>query len=275
MPELPEVETVRRTLAAAVIGRRITGLIVREPRLRQRVEPELLKRTSVGQTIVAVRRRAKYLLVDLSGGAQLLVHLGMSGRLRIVPHGAEVWPHDHLCFFLDDGRELRFNDARRFGLVVPLQPGEAAGHPLLRDLGVEPLEGQLSAQVFKAQCQGRRRPVKNFLLDSHFIVGVGNIYASEALFRAGIDPRAAVGRLSLARFQRLLAAVVETLDDAILQGGTTLRDFIDVEGHSGAFAVRLLVYGRKGQPCKSCGQPIRQLTQANRSTYFCGHCQRR
>ncbi|MBI5507832.1 MAG: bifunctional DNA-formamidopyrimidine glycosylase/DNA-(apurinic or apyrimidinic site) lyase [Deltaproteobacteria bacterium] len=275
MPELPEVETVRRSLARHVVGKAIAAVVVRDRRLREIVAPRRLKRIAIGRRIVAVRRRAKYLLVDLEAGASLLLHLGMSGRLRLAPKGERRRTHDHVIFGLDDGRELLFNDPRRFGRVVALEAGDEPTHPLLRALGVEPLGGDLDPRRLWAVSQRRRRPLKTFLLDSHFIVGIGNIYACEALARARLSPFRPVGSLSLGEWRTLARAIRATLTRAVADGGTTLKDFFDPDGNTGYFATRLAVYGRAGAACGRCGGPIRRLVQAGRATFFCPHCQRR
>ncbi len=271
MPELPEVETTRRGIEPHLVGRSVAAVIVRQPRLRQRV-PARLAATLTGQRIETVARRGKYLLVGTAAGT-LLLHLGMSGSLRIVADGSPPRTHDHLDVVLDNGRCLRFHDPRRFGLALwttrdPLQ------HALLRDLGPEPLGGEFSGDYLHAKSRGRRVAVKQFIMDSHVVVGVGNIYASESLFRAGIDPRRAAGRIAAERYRRLAAAIVATLGDALRQGGTTLRDYLNSDGEPGYFSLHLNVYERDGQPCHACGTPIRLLRQGQRSSYFCPACQR-
>lgn len=274
MPELPEVETVRRTLLRQVARRRIVGVTVAETRLRVAVPTPALVALAVGRQIVGVRRRAKYLLVDLEHGAAILMHLGMSGRLRVTAAGDPPRRHDHVGLHLDDGRVVWFNDARRFGLVLPLPAGAEATHPCLQGLGVEPLGGELDAAALFDASRGRTTAVKSFLLDATHVVGIGNIYACEVLHAARISPRRAVGRLSRAEWRRLAGAIVRTLAQAVRQGGTTLRDFFDVEGAAGSFAVRLRVYGREGEPCRRCRGRVRRLVQAGRSTFYCGRCQR-
>ena len=274
MPELPEVETVRRTLLRHVRGRRITRVEVRDGRLRVSVPQAALRQLVVGRRIVGVRRRAKYLIVDLDGGAALLLHLGMSGRLRVIGTGEPQRKHDHVVFGLDDDRLLVFNDARRFGLVLPIPPGEEARHPQLEHLGIEPLDGGLDADVMRNASRGLKKPVKNFLLDGTRVVGIGNIYACEALFAARISPKRQVGRLTFVEWQRLTAAIIRTLTAAIDQGGTTLRDFFDVEGEAGYFAIRLKVYGRAGESCRRCAGRVRRIVQAGRSSFYCPACQR-
>jgi formamidopyrimidine-DNA glycosylase len=271
VPELPEVETTRRGIRSALVGRAITGFVLREPRLRWPVD-RAIERILPGRAVLDVRRRAKYLLVDVEGGA-LLAHLGMSGSLRVLPAATPLLTHDHYDLCLDDGRCLRFNDPRRFGSLHWLT-GDPAEHPLLADLGPEPLEPGFDADYLHRESRGRRVAVKPFLMDQRVVVGVGNIYASEALFRAGIHPQRASGRIGAGRYERLVAAVRAVLGEAIRQGGTTLRDYVSAEGTPGYFRQRLYVYERAGEPCRRCGRPIRQLVQGQRSTYFCPACQK-
>lgn len=270
MPELPEVETTRRGIARAITGRRVTRVIVRDRRLRWPV-PAGLARELDGHTVMRVRRRAKYLLFDIGAGTMLL-HLGMSGSLRIVPATRPPEKHDHLDIVFSDGRALRFRDPRRFGSVHwtrrdPLQ------HSLLRTLGPEPLGRDFTGAYLAARAAGRRQAVKTFIMDSHVVVGVGNIYASEALYRARIDPRRAAGRISRERYELLARAVRSVLRAAISKGGTTLRDFVNDAGEPGYFRMRLAVYDRAGAPCRRCGTVIRRIRSGQRSTFFCPRCQ--
>ena len=270
MPELPEVETTRRGIAPYLIGHRVTALVIRQPRLRWPIPP-VLRRKLPGQEIENVERRAKYLLVHTGAGSALL-HLGMSGSLRVLPADVPPGAHDHFDWRLDSGRILRFTDPRRFGCLL----WQAAGttHSLLAGLGPEPLsEAFDGAQLWKMS-RGRNAPVKAFLMDQKIVVGVGNIYAAEALFAAGIHPRRAAGSVSLARYLRLADEVKRILAHAIKRGGTTLRDFISPDGVPGYFEQELFVYGRAGEPCKVCGTPIRAIVLGQRSTFYCPHCQR-
>jgi formamidopyrimidine-DNA glycosylase len=270
MPELPEVETTRRGIRGALSGRRITAFTLQDPRLRWPVD-RALARLLPGQEVRDVRRRAKYLLIDLDRGS-LIAHLGMSGSLRVLPSATARLKHDHYELGLDDGRCLRFNDPRRFGSLhwVTDDPLE---HPLLAALGPEPLDPGFDGTHLAGLARGRRVAVKQFLMDQRVVVGVGNIYASEALFRAGIDPRRAAGRVSRARYVRLAEAVGDVLGEAIRQGGTTLRDYVSADGTPGYFRQELYVYERAGQSCRRCGTAIRKLNQGQRSTYFCPRCQ--
>nr|WP_163501038.1 bifunctional DNA-formamidopyrimidine glycosylase/DNA-(apurinic or apyrimidinic site) lyase [Halomonas socia] len=276
MPELPEVETTRRGIAPHVEGREIREVIVRERRLRTPV-PEGLENALIGARIGALGRRAKYLLIPLSGAEPaaertLLWHLGMSGSLRVARLGDLPRKHDHLDLVLDGGAILRYHDPRRFGFVDWLA-GNVLSDPRLARLGPEPLSPDFDGERLYAMSRGRRIAVKPFLMDNAVVVGVGNIYASEALFLAGVDPRRAAGRISLERYQRLAAAVREVLAAAITQGGTTLRDFVSGTGEPGYFAQRLNVYGRDGQPCRRCGAELKLITLGQRASVFCGHCQ--
>jgi formamidopyrimidine-DNA glycosylase len=270
MPELPEVETTRRGIRAALRGHEVTEFVLRDRRLRWPVSPAL-GRELPGQTVRDVRRRAKYLLIDLDHGT-LIAHLGMSGSLRVLPTATPCLKHDHYELRLDSGRCLRFNDPRRFGSLHWVR-GDPLQHPLLAGLGPEPLGRDFDGACLAARARGRRVAIKQFLMDQRVVVGVGNIYASEALFRAGIHPRRAAGRVSRERLERLAEAVREVLGEAIRQGGTTLRDYVSAEGTPGYFRQQLFVYERAGQPCRRCGTPIRKLAQGQRSTYFCPGCQ--
>ncbi|MCK7593589.1 bifunctional DNA-formamidopyrimidine glycosylase/DNA-(apurinic or apyrimidinic site) lyase [Pseudomarimonas salicorniae] len=270
MPELPEVETTRRGIERHLVGRRVTALTLRRPDLRWPIPADELEALR-GAPISAVRRRAKYLLVDVDAGSALL-HLGMSGVLRVLPPSVPAGPHDHVDLALDDGRLLRFTDPRRFGCLLWQPTGVV--HPLLAGLGPEPLDAAFGGAHLFALSRGRRGPVKPFLMDQAVVVGVGNIYAAEALFEAGIDPRRAAGRISLARYEALAAAIKRILGHAIERGGTTLRDFLNPDGAPGYFEQELFAYGREGQPCRRCGTPLRALRLGQRATAFCPRCQR-
>lgn len=270
MPELPEVEVTRRGIAPQLAGRRISGVAVREPRLRWPV-PQAVRKLA-GRTVRGVRRRGKYLLIDCGDG-HLIVHLGMSGSLRVLPSGTPAQKHDHFDLVLGD-RVLRLRDPRRFGAVL-WTAGDVAAHPLLAHLGVEPLSRALDPARLHALTRRQRISIKQFLMDGRRIVGVGNIYASESLFRAGIHPLTPARRLSLERCARLSRAIKETLRLAIRAGGSTLRDFVGADGHAGEFQARSQVYDRAGLPCRRCGTPVRRVVQGARATYFCPACQKR
>ena len=270
MPELPEVETTRRGIRTALAGCAITGMVLRERRLRWPV-PRGLPGRLAGQRILEVRRRAKYLLIDLERGT-LIAHLGMSGSLRVLPEATPPLAHDHYDLLLDSGSCLRFNDPRRFGCLLWVT-GDATRHRLLAGLGPEPLERGFDADYLVDKARGRRVAIKQFLMDQRIVVGVGNIYASEALYRAGVDPRRAAGRVPRKKIERLVVAVREVLRAAIRHGGTTLRDYVNADGAPGYFSQDLFVYERSGLPCRHCGTAIRQVVQGQRSTYFCPSCQ--
>ncbi len=274
MPELPEVEVLRRSLAGPLLGRRVEAVRVHHTGLREPVDRRSLEKAAVGRRIVALGRRSKYLLIDLDGAHSLIVHLGMSGRLTLVPESEERELHEHVSFALDDGRRLRFRDPRRFGMVLARPTETLFDESRFRALGPEPLDGNLDGKALAAAAERRRGPVKGFLLNGSVVAGVGNIYACEALWRAGVHPKRTVDRIAAARWDRLAAAVRETLSDAVEQGGTTLNDFADGEGNSGYFQVSLAVYGREGEPCPRCERPIRRIVQGQRSTFYCVGCQR-
>lgn len=271
MPELPEVETTRRGIAPLLEGRRVLAVDVREPRLRWPVSP-MLARDLPGQPIEGVSRRAKFLLLATPVG-HLIMHLGMSGSLRVVSNNVPPEKHDHLDLVMEDGRCLRLRDPRRFGAAL-WTTGDPLQHPLLESLGPEPLEHAFNAEWLHDHARRRRVAVKSFIMDSRIVAGVGNIYASEALFIAGIHPARAAGRISRNRYARLVDAVRRVLEDAITAGGTTLRDFVDTDGNPGYFARKLRVYGRNGGPCESCGTPVRSRVIGQRSTFYCPRCQR-
>jgi len=274
MPELPEIEVLRRSLEPLLVGERIVGLRVRNPALREPVDRRRLGRMVRGRGIEGLRRRAKYLLIDLEGGRTLVVHLGMSGRLTLVAGEAPVQPHEHVAFQLAGGRRLAFRDPRRFGLVFALPSRRLASDRHFAPLGVEPLGEELSGETLYGLARGRRGPVKTFLMDGRLVVGVGNIYASEALHRAAIHPRRSVARISRQSWERLAAALQATLLQAIAEGGTTLNDFADGEGRSGYFQVSLRVYGRQGEDCPRCRRALRRIVMGGRSTFYCPGCQR-
>jgi len=274
MPELPEVETIRRALELHLGGRAVTGLRGRPVRLRRPLDVERLRANLVGARFGQPRRRGKFLLLDTGPAGTLLVHLGMSGRLilaagRSVPEA----PHTHLALELDDGRELRLVDPRRFGLADWLGRGQELTDPSLARLGVEPLDPGL-VTALPPLLAGRRAPVKALLLDQHIVAGVGNIYATEALWRAGIRPGRPAGRIARHRLTRLAEEVQRVLLEAIAAGGTTLRDYSAPDGELGMFGLRLGVYGRDGEPCPACGDPLRRSLIAGRSTCWCARCQR-
>ena len=275
MPELPEVETTRRGLDPHLVGKRIRHVVLRRPDLRWPIPYDVVE-TLPGQRIDAVRRRAKYLLIDTKAGSALL-HLGMSGSLRVLPENTPITTHDHVDIAIAGGRVLRFNDPRRFGCLLWQPAGQV--HELLQALGPEPLSEEFGGGAFNGdylfeRSRGRKAPVKTFLMDQRVVVGVGNIYAAESLFRAGISPLRAAGKVSRERYVALADAVKEILGQAIARGGTTLRDFISPDGAPGYFVQELSAYGRGGLPCPNCGRPLRSADIGQRASVWCGHCQR-
>ncbi len=274
MPELPEVEVLRRSLEPYLVGDEVRRVEVRSPALREPLDAGELERRLAGRRIERLGRRAKYLLVDVDGGSTLALHLGMSGRLTVVPGETPPERHEHLALHLASGTKLRLRDPRRFGLAFALATAGVPEDGHFVHLGVEPLSGELSGAWLRAAARGRRGPVKPFLMDARTVVGVGNIYACEALFRAGIHPSRSVARIAPARWDRLARAVVEVLTDAIAEGGTTLNDFRNGAGESGYFQVSLAVYGRQGEPCRACSTLLRRRLHSNRSTFYCPRCQR-
>lgn len=274
MPELPEVETLRRSLAPRLVGRRIEAVHVRETRLREPVSRRRLAARISRRRVEAVRRRSKYLLIEMERGQHLLVHLGMSGRLTLHDRGEALERHVHVVFDLDDGNELRYRDPRRFGMVDALSTSELGTDRRLCDLGIEPLSPRCTPEYLYERSRGVRKPVKNFVMDAHQICGVGNIYANEALFEAGIHPQRAAGRLSRRSWTALDRAIKAVLTRAIEEGGTTINDFQDGSGQPGAFQNHLRVYDRAEKPCPNCEAQIRLKVLAGRSTYYCPRCQR-
>ena len=269
MPELPEVETSRRGIEPHIVDTRVTRVIIRNRSLRWPVSTAV-DRNLTGNSISSVTRRAKYLLINTASGSAIL-HLGMSGRVLIVDRDTPAGIHDHVDIDFDSGKTLRFRDPRRFGSLhwsrAPL------AHKLLKSLGPEPLSETFSGEYLYGKSRGRRVSIKQFIMNAHVVVGVGNIYASEALFMACINPRRAAGRVSLPRYELLAAAIKDVLSKAIAAGGTTLRDFYGGDGEAGYFQQQLEAYGRTDEPCRRCNTPISSIVQGQRSTYYCKQCQ--
>lgn len=270
MPELPEVETTRRGIEPHLVHRVVRGVLVRQPLLRWPVSEDLGQRLT-GKTIDGVARRAKYLFLETADG-RVMIHLGMSGSLRILPARVPPEPHDHVDILLDNDTTLRYRDPRRFGSIFWIRPGEA--HKLTSSLGPEPLSMEFDGDYLYRVSRGRRLAVKSLLMNSRIVVGIGNIYANEALFAAGIRPDRAAGRISRDRYARLAEAVQAVLREAIDAGGTTLRDFVREDGSPGYFRQALGVYGRGGEPCPRCARPLRESRLGQRSTVWCAQCQR-
>lgn len=270
MPELPEVETTRRGVQPFIEGQRVTQMVVRHRGMRWPV-PEGLEAIIQGQTIHAVERRAKYLLLRCETGT-LIIHLGMSGRLRVLDNDDNIGKHDHVDLYFDNGYVLRFTDPRRFGAVLWTETSPD-DHILINHLGPEPLSDSFDGDYLYTHAKGRSTAIKSFIMNGDVVVGVGNIYANEALFLAGIHPAKAAGKISKAKMGLLVETIKQVLDKALMAGGTTLRDFRKSDGKPGYFAQELHVYGRKDQPCLRCEQPILCIRQSQRATYFCKQCQ--
>lgn len=269
MPELPEVETSRRGIEPHIVDARISRVVIRERRLRWPVAKEV-DGNLPGQTITSVGRRAKYLLINTQKGSAIL-HLGMSGSVCIVNHDTPAGVHDHVDIEFESGLVLRFRDPRRFGSLHWSE--SPLSHPLLSKLGPEPLSDEFNGVYLRRKSRGRRISVKQFIMNAQIVVGVGNIYASESLFMAGINPRRAAGRVALHRYNRLADAIKEVLSKAIKAGGTTLRDFYGGDGEAGYFQQQLEAYGREDEPCRRCNTPITVIVQGQRSTFYCRNCQ--
>ena len=269
MPELPEVETSRRGIEPHVVGQQVVGVTIRERRLRWPVSQDVDERLP-GQTITSVERRAKYLLINTTGGTAIM-HLGMSGHVSIVPQDTPAGIHDHVDIGLSSGHALRLRDPRRFGSLH--WSDDPSAHWLLKDLGPEPLGGEFSGEYLWRKSRGRRVAVKQFIMNANVVVGVGNIYASESLVLAGINPKRAAGRIALPRYDALAASIREVLQRAIRAGGTTLRDYYGGFGEAGWFQQELDVYGREDEPCHRCGRPVSAIVQGQRATYYCRNCQ--
>jgi formamidopyrimidine-DNA glycosylase len=271
MPELPEVETTLRGISPHLKHRQVTDVVIRNPKLRWPI-PKNLPALLRGQTVRGLQRRAKYLLIAFDHGT-LILHLGMSGSLRIQSVGTPVEKHDHFDLVLDDDKLMRLRDPRRFGAVL-WHVGSVAQHPLLAALGPEPLEQNFDGAYLHRATRSRSVAIKLAIMDSHLVVGVGNIYANEALFRAGIRPQLAANKLSLPRCEKLVQNIREVLQEAIKQGGSSLRDFVHSDGSSGYFQQSYFVYGRTGEACRVCNTAIKQIRQGQRSTFYCPVCQR-
>jgi formamidopyrimidine-DNA glycosylase len=271
MPELPEVETSRRGIEPHLLNKKITGVIIRQHKLRWPI-PKNLPTLAQGKKVIAVSRRAKYIYLQLDNG-NIIIHLGMSGSLRICTKKTPPEKHDHIDIIVTGNKVLRLRDPRKFGCVL-WQASDINQHKLIKPLGPEPLEQDFDTDYLQTKAANRKCSIKALIMNSHIVVGVGNIYASEALFRAGINPKRKAGNISRSRLQKLVDAIKLTLADAIKAGGTTLRDFTNSSGQPGYFAQELLVYGREGERCTQCGGKIKQFSLQARSTFYCAHCQR-
>ena len=274
MPELPEVEVIRRGLTPHLVGRTITRVVISNRRLRLPVPRAKLNLWIQSDRVESVDRRAKYLLVKMNSGAVLVLHLGMTGRLAFFANGTPRTAHDHLRFELDSGLELRFNDVRRFGSVQVLAPEDVEGTQIFSGLGPEPLGPDLSSNYLLERARRKVRPIKNFLMDARVVVGIGNIYANEILFAAGIKPTRGVGTLTKPAWERVIRASRQVLERAIACGGTTISDYVRSSGDTGYFQCELRVYGREGEVCQCCGSLVRRQVLAGRATFFCPKCQK-
>jgi len=274
VPELPEVEVICRGLASTLVGRKITRVLIQNRRLRLPLPRGSLKGWVEGERVKSVTRRAKYVIMAVENGTLMVLHLGMTGRLAIVAHGSPRKNHDHVRFILDEGLELRFNDARRFGSLRVVAPREGNPGDLFAGLGPEPLSPEFSGAYLFGRTRGRMRPIKNLLMDAAVVVGIGNIYANEVLFAAGIDPANPARDLDRKACSRLVRACRKVLDRAIACGGTTISDFVNSNGLAGSFQGELKVYGRDREGCPKCGHHIRRRVLAGRATYSCPECQR-
>ncbi len=275
MPELPEVETVCRALSCHLLGRKIVDVEVRQAQLRQKIDPAELNATCKNRTILSLRRRAKYIIIELDSTNGLLLHLGMTGKFRFVDKSEAFRKHEHVAFNFSDNTSLRYEDHRRFGSICIVKIPKQGQEPIeLCNLGPEPLTDYFSAKYLYNISRNKQKPIKNLLMENAIVVGVGNIYASEALFRAKILPTKIASKLSQGEVKKLVEEIKGILLQAINAGGTTFSDFISPDGQKGYFFNELAVYGRESQPCQICQRPIERLVQAGRSTFYCGICQK-
>lgn len=274
MPELPEVEVIRQGLLAHVVGRQIVAIACSAKKLRFPIPQQELGRWLKGGRIRAINRRGKYFIFLLESGAAMIVHLGMTGKLGIFPATAPPALHDHVVFRLEDAMQLRYNDARRFGFIRVLTPDQYRDNDPFKDMGCEPLEQGFSGRYLKEMAGSRLQPVKNFLMDNRIVAGIGNIYANEILFHAGIHPATPIGSLTLSRWDAVAEKTREVLLRAIACGGSTISDFVNSSGQKGYFQLELMVYGRAGEGCRRCAATIGRQVIGGRSTFFCPHCQK-
>ena len=274
MPELPEVEVIKRGLQRHLPGRKVLKIVAGNKKLRQPIPRKNLKKFIQGTRIQSVDRRAKFLLITMDNGAILIIHLGMTGRLGIFPADSPRAKHDHLRLQLDNGMQLRFNDIRRFGSVQLIPPGKGLANTLLSNIGPEPFGKEFNPFYLRQLAAGKNRPIKNFLMDSRVVAGIGNIYACEILFHAGLNPGRKISTLSINEWERIVAGTHHVLMQAIESGGTTISDFVNASGKSGYFQLKLQTYGRQGKSCNACSTPITRKTMAGRSTFFCPECQK-
>ena len=274
MPELPEVEVIKCGLQRHLPGRKVLKIVAGNKKLRQPIPRKNLKKFIQGARIQSVDRRAKFLLITMDNGAILIIHLGMTGRLGIFPADSPRAKHDHLRLQLDNGMQLRFNDIRRFGSVQLIPPGKGLANTMLSNIGPEPFRQEFNPFYLRQLAAGKNRPIKNFLMDSRVVAGIGNIYACEILFHAGLNPGRKISTLSINEWERIVAGTHHVLMQAIESGGTTISDFVNASGKSGYFQLELQTYGRQGKSCNACSTPITRKTMAGRSTFFCPECQK-
>jgi len=274
MPELPEVEVIRRGLQHHLAGRKVIKISTGNKKLRLPMPRKDLAKHIAGTRIKSVDRRAKFLIIEMDNGAQLVIHLGMTGRLGIFPHDIPKAKHDHCRIQLDNGKQLIFNDIRRFGSIQVMPPGSGFGNSMLINLGPEPLGREFTPQYLQKMALGKNRPLKNFLMDNRIVVGIGNIYACEILFQAGLKPERKICRLTKKQWAEVVKSCRYVLEKAIKSGGTTISDFVNESGKSGYFQLELQAYGKQGKPCSCCATPIKKITMAGRSTFFCPKCQK-
>jgi formamidopyrimidine-DNA glycosylase len=274
MPELPEVEVIRRGLQKHLPGCKVLDIRAGNKKLRRPMPRRDLQKFIRGARVKSVGRRAKFLLIAMDNGARLIVHLGMTGRLGIFPTGAPRAKHDHLRLQLDNNMQLRFNDSRRFGFIQVQPPGSDTAGIMMANLGPEPLGPDFSPEYLQKLAAGKNRPLKNFLMDNRIVVGIGNIYACEILFHAGLKPDKKVSRLTLKDWGKIVKSSRQVLEKAIASGGTTISDFVNESGKSGYFQLELQTYGKQGRPCSCCTTPIAKKTMAGRATFFCPKCQK-
>ena len=275
MPELPEVEVIKRGLQNHLPGREVIRIVTGNKKLRLPMPRNYLKKYIQEARFISVDRRAKFLLITMDNGAILIVHLGMTGRLGIFPEDFPRAKHDHLRLQLDNGMQLRYNDIRRFGFIQVIPPGEGLDNTMLSHIGPEPFSKEFSLHYLHQLAAGKSRPVKNFLMDSRVVAGIGNIYACEILFDASLHPEKKVSRITKKEWGKIIASTHHILTKAIESGGTTISDFVNESGKSGYFQLELQTYGRKDKPCNVCATPIARITMAGRATYFCPKCQKR
>ena len=274
MPELPEVEVIKRGLVLHLPGRKVLEIVTGNRKLRQPMPRKNLQEFIQGARIKSVDRRAKFLLLTMHNGAVLIIHLGMTGRLGIFPADSPRAKHDHLRLQLNNGMQLRFNDIRRFGLIEVIPPGKGLANTMLSNIGPEPFGQEFNPRYLRQLAADKNRPIKNFLMDSRVVAGIGNIYACEILFHAGLNPAKKISTLSINEWENIVAGTHHVLTKAIDSGGTTISDFVNASGKSGYFQLELRTYGRQGKPCKNCSTPIARKTMAGRSTFFCPECQK-